>query len=251
MPLTSRHMGSTAQSYDKFVERRERKERNMVTMLKKKDRKAEEAEAAKKSSKSKVEKAEPKKRERGEPVEPSKRDGDRYGKKWGLKLNETFERLLRENENAKTGHKTDEELMKFLADEFENRENKSILYNMREIRWRYNVGKLTPDSEGNNVPPELQSVRYNSDGTAFVRTSKKTGQTAEERAMSIEKKREVETTRRADEEEARARMKERMDTLETKIAERRAAWEEKNGAFEEEEAAPEKPAKKLKKLGKK
>lgn len=252
MPLTSRHMGSTAQSYEKFVERRERKERNMATMLKKKDKAELDKKDAKssKSSKAAVEKPEKVKREKGQPVEPSKRDGNRFGKTWGLPMNETFVKLLRNNEQAKTGHKTDEELMKWLGEEFENRENKSILYNMREIRWRYNVGKLTPNEDGENSPPELQSVRYNPDGSAWVRTNRKTGQSSEERALTLEKKREVEVTRRADEDEALAKAQERVESMTTKIEERRAAWIEKNGPFEveEEKAAP---TKKLKKLGKK
>lgn len=224
MPVVSRKMTPNGESHKRFIERNERKEIRMATMLKK----GAKAESAKPEKEEKA-----KKGPMRTPVSEKDRDGDRFGLTYGLRLNETFVKVLRDNEDPKKGHKSDEELIQFFAKEFENRHNKAILYNVREIRWRYNVGKLTPDADGNPVRPEVQSNKYDEDGNMYERRKTSTGMSEEEKAMKIEERREVEGKRREEEDEKISGAEDRLAALRQKIEDRRAKWEEKNGPLQE------------------
>lgn len=247
MPVISKKITTRGESYERFLKRNERKETRMATMLKKKD---QDPKAAKADKKAKSKDEVPKGRVPGLPVPQVDRDGDRYGLTLGLRLNHTFAHVLAENENPKKGRKTDDELMEFLVKEFENRENKAILYNIREIRWRYNVGKLTLDPDTKEpVPPEIQSLKYDAEGKPFQKaTSKKTGMSPEEKAMSIEKRKDLERARREKEDELIEGLEEKIVLKKELNAARRHSWEEKNGSLEDVKAVEEaKPKKKLKK----
>jgi hypothetical protein len=235
MTLVSRQMTSRGETHRRFLQRIERKEINMAIKLKK------QAEPEKKAP------AEQKKSTRLEtPVKPADRDGDRYGATLGLRLDETFVKVLVDNEDPKKGHKTDEQLMEFLLKEFPNRHNKGILYNVREIRWRYNFGRFT--SEDRRTPPDLISVRYAEDGTPFQKKSTKTGESEEEKAMKLEDRKKAEAARREEEDSKISKSQERHDALVAKMTERRANWETKNGPLQDNQPVAKKPeGKKFKK----
>lgn len=237
MPVVSKKMTSNGEAHRRYLERNERKEILMALKFKKKE-KAEEVKEEKKEKKEKGSTA-PK-----TPVPPADRDGDRYGKSWGLKLNETFIRLLTENEDPKKGHKDDEQLMQFLLAEFPNRHNKGILYNIREIRWRYNFGRFT--SEDGRTPPDLISQKYDENGNVFERTKvTKTGMSPEEAAMKLEDRKKKEAERREEEDAAIAKSQERHYKLIEKINVRRENWEQKNGPLQDNQPVAKKKLKKV------
>ena len=148
------------------------------------------------------------------PVEEN--NGSTKGIKWGLNLHATFRRLLEENFKAK---KTDEELMQFLLAEFPNRENKNILYNIREIRWRYNFGKLHLDKDDVPHAPEKQSVRYMEDGSVYEKKTAKPKLTEEEKAAREAERKEKAVEHRAEMIESVEKAEERLEKLRTKLAE--------------------------------
>lgn len=228
MPVVSKRMTTRGESFPRFLERNERKEIRMATTLKK---------VAKSETPANEEK-----KEKGPiktPVSQNLRDGDRYGKTLGLRMNETFVKVLQENEDPKKGRKTDEQLIDFFSKEFENRHNRAILYNVREIRWRYNVGKLTPDAEGNPSIPKIISNKYDDEGNVYERrkSSSSAGMTEEEKAMKIEERRTFEAERRVDEDEKIEKAEAKLELLRQKIASRREAWEVKNGPLQETQPA--------------
>lgn len=213
-----------------------------ATVLKKK-------EGAKSEDKPRI--AKPRLSEVETPVKPADRDGDRFGVSAGLRLNEYFCKVLEENENPKKGHKDDEQLMQMFLAEFPNKHNKNILYNVREIRWRYNTGRLTPDTDGNLIPPEIQSLQYDADGNVKEKRKTLTGMSAEEAAMKLEDRQNLERERRLEEDTALAKLQERLEKNTARITTRRETWEKKNGELPdvEEEAPKEKSEKKkLKKV---
>jgi hypothetical protein len=155
-------------------------------------------------------------------------NGSTRGLKWGLNLHHTLRRLMEEQPQKKLD---DEKIIEFLLSEFPNRENKNILRNVREIRWRYNFGKLHEDKEGNPHPPKVPAVRYNPDGTVYEKKTKVPKLSEAEKAMKIEERREVEIEKRKAEVEALAKAEERVVKLKERIATRQSEWEKRNGAL--------------------
>lgn len=175
-------------------------------------------------------------------------NGSTRGMTWGLPLHQTFKRLLKENFK---NHWDDEKLIDWLLKEFPNRENKNILRNIREIRWRYNFGKLDEDKEGNPHAPAEKAVRYNTDGSVYMKAVK-AGMSEEEKAMKIEERRELEIERRKAEVENIAKLEERLKAAREKMKTRQDAWEERNGKLPGPEAEEKKPvAKKPLKIARK
>lgn len=238
MPVISRKMTFNGESHKRFLERNERKENRMKMSPSTKAIKERVGEPEGKRVQPLI----------GTPENPApqkERDGDRYGVTTGLRMNAAFCKLLQNNEDPKKGHKDDDELREIFLAEFPNRNNKGILYNVREVRWRYNFGKLTLDSKGNPQPPEVQSIRYQ-DGEAFVRRTSKTGMSAAEQALKLEERQSNERERRTTEDEKFAKAEKRFNELREKIDARRKAWEEKNGELPGE-AKPVEKQKVLKK----
>lgn len=162
-------------------------------------------------------------------------NGSTKGITWGLNLTATLRRLMEEQPKKKLD---DERLIDFLLKEFPNRENKNILRNPREIRWRYNFGKLHEDKDGKPHAPEVQVLRYNPDGTVYAKTVK-AKMSAEEKAMKIEERRELEVERRAAELESLAKAEERVTKLREKITARQTEWEKRNGVLPSEKPKAE------------
>lgn len=162
-------------------------------------------------------------------------NGSTRGLKWGLNLHQTLRRVMEEQPQKKMD---DDGIMDFLLSEFPNRENKNILRNVREIRWRYNFGKLHEDKDGVPHPPKVPAVRYNPDGTVYEKKTAKPKLSDEEKAMKIEERRDAETDRRKAEVETVAKAEEKLAALREKIATRQSEWEGRNGPLVE---APKKP----------
>lgn len=180
-------------------------------------------------------------KEKKEPVH----DGKFRGKTWGLRLHDTFKRMLQENFKLK---RTDDEMVKFLLKEFSEREPKNILYNMREIRWRYNCGELFKNENDERVPPQVKSVPYDKDGNERVRVVKHPKLTAEEKAVREAKRIDGELERRKEEVERLCKLEAKIVELRTSITERQSAWDAKYGPLKEEEKTEEVPPTRSKKV---
>lgn len=182
-------------------------------------------------------KGKPAKADKPAPAKKNEKDGDRFGLTTGKKMSQVFIDMLVANEKK---HQTDEQMIEFLLKEFPNRANKNILHNMREIRWRYNFGKLTVGEDGEPVAPELQSRKFDENGKEIVRVAGSGGLTEAEKAERLAARREKEVEKRAEHDAKIAKLEARKIELEEAEVTRRAEWEEKNGAFEVVEEAPKK-----------
>jgi hypothetical protein len=164
-------------------------------------------------------------------------NGSTRGLTWGLNLHHTFIRLMEEQPKKKLD---DEKIIDFLLKEFPNRENKTILRLPREIRWRYNFGKLHEDKDGNPNPPAVKALRYNPDGTVYEKAVK-AKVTAEEKALRAEERKSKELERRAEELKQLADAEDRLAKMKERITTRQTEWEARNGKLEVEKPTIKKP----------
>lgn len=183
----------------------------------------------------KVAKKETKKPEADKP----KNDGNVFGLTLGKRVNATIRHIMENNFKNKW---TDDQIREFMGKEFPNRVTKNILFNVREMRWRYNFGKLHEDKDGNPHAPAEKAVRYNADGTVYTANVGKPKMTDEEKAMKAEERKEKEVERRAAEIESLAKAEANLVALRERITTRQIEWDAKHGPLvpKEKLATPKK-----------